>query len=88
MTDIPVVTVVDDPGGVGFHIDGLWAYLAVGEQDGGEGVVAWNNMPLIAADRARLDSLRPYAEQVAKAAAKRVVLVRFDQRTDVEVLEP
>jgi hypothetical protein len=34
-------------------------------------------MPLIAADKTRLDQLRPLAKQVGEAAGKRVVLKRF-----------
>lgn len=87
----PGFAVVHDPGGLGYRITELWAWLAVHE-DGDEGVSAASlggvMMPLLGADRARVESLRPYAEMSARATGKRVVLARFDVRTDVEVIEP
>lgn len=78
-----------DEGGVGFVITELWAYLAV-HDDGDEGIIAWTSpggitLPLIAADRARLDKLR-YAEATAQISGKPVVLVRFLGRVEVERL--
>lgn len=78
-----------DPGGLGFRIETLWAYLAV-HDDGDEGVIAASiggvMMPLVAADEARLRDLRPYAEQVVALTGKAVRLVRFDHRVVEEVL--
>jgi len=83
--------VMHDEGGTGFHIERLWAYVAV-HDDGDEGIVgatvAGNLMPLVAADKARLDQLRPWAEAAARASDKAVRLVRFDRRTDVETIRP
>ena len=71
-------------GGVGFRITRLWAYLAVHDDDD-EGVIGMQTpdgwVPLVAADRARLASLRPYAEHVAASAGLVVRLVRFEQMT-------
>lgn len=82
---------VHDPGGTGFVIHELWAYVAV-HADSDEGVIGASIngmvMPLVAADRTRLDELRPYAERAAAFAGKPVKLVRFTAREDVETIEP
>lgn len=83
--------VIIDGGGVGFQIGTLWAYLAV-HDDQDEGVISMptviGHMPLIGADRTRVESLRPHAEKIARATRKQVRLVRFDNRTVEETLEP
>jgi hypothetical protein len=75
-----------DFNGVGFRIADLHAFLAVDRSDGDEGIMAIGQpaIPMIAADKTRLDLLRPYAEQIAKAGGFRVKLVRFTARIDVE----
>lgn len=45
-------------------------------------------MPLVAADQARLEQLRPYALQVARDLGRPVLLVRFSGRELVETLRP
>ncbi len=74
----------------GYRIDRLFAYLSVDAN--GEGVAAATIngilMPLIGADADRVMALRPYAEEVARLSGRPVRLVRFDTRTEVEVLEP
>lgn len=71
----------------GFRIESIWAYLAVAADDdegviGVYGPMGW--IPAVAADRARLDALRPEVEAIARVTGQRIVLTRFDQRTDVE----
>src|SRR5664279_1316497 len=66
---------------------GLPCDLAIhGNGDGG--IVAWNGLPLIAADLIRLQQLRPMAEKVAKASGHSIRLVRFTTRTEIDVIEP
>jgi hypothetical protein len=78
-------------GGVGFRIQALHAYLAI-HDDGDEGVIGVPThvgiIPAIAADRTRLDELRPVVEKIAKAEGKRVKLVRFNNREVIEEIEP
>ena len=50
--------------------------------------MAWNGLPLIAADLIRLQQLRPMAEKVAKASGHSIRLVRFTTRTEIDVIEP
>lgn len=71
------------------QITELFAFITEDSGPDDEGVVAFNVeghvwMPMVAADRARVDSLRPMAEAIAKATGQKIHLVRFSTR---EVLE-
>lgn len=70
--DVPAPTATE------FRIEHIWAFLSV-DENGEEGVIAFRDgdtqMPMIAANEARLDDLLPIAQ-----------LVRFDQRTDLGVI--
>lgn len=74
------------------RIDELWAWVA---SDGdGEGVLAAPigsstlTMPLVGADRERMESFRPVAQSMADAFEVEVKLVRFMTRTEIETLHP
>jgi hypothetical protein len=76
-------------------IESIWAFVSLDPRDGNEGVCAamigGAMMPLIAADRARLASLRPIAMAIAKTAAltgTTIKLVQFTRRIETEVIEP
>jgi hypothetical protein len=75
--------------GVGFVIHDIYAFIAV-HADGDEGIVGIGDpmLPMIAADLARLQALRPYAQQVADTSGLTVRLVRFTTRTDLDVITP
>jgi hypothetical protein len=74
------------------RIDAIWAFLSI--DDGGEGVVAaplqlrMASVPLIAADKARLDSLKPLARKLATVFKKPIRLVKFSTRENVETYQP
>lgn len=76
-----------------FHIDQLFAFI-VRDQDGTEGVCGWLNpatgqwVPLIGADLARVEALRPIAAGLAKSANTPITLAFFSTRHDIEVLKP
>lgn len=72
-------------------IDAMYAFIAVDED--GEGVTAFQSpkmgwIPMVAADKDRVDSLRPIAQGIATQTGQRIVLAKFEQRTDLEILEP
>jgi hypothetical protein len=72
-------------------IERIWAWLSV-DAAGNEGVLAGPSpfgglMPLIAADEARLESLRPMARAIAAGAKMRIVLARFETRADLELID-
>lgn len=79
--------------GLGYVIQEMWAWLSIHE-DGDEGVIGYYNpdmggwMPLVGADRERIESFRAYANQAATLSGKPVVLARFSVRTDVEQFDP
>ena len=74
------------------RIDNIWAVLSVDE--GGEGVVAapiqkgMLTVPLIAADEAHLEDILQVAHALAKMTGKRMKLVRFSSRHEVEDIIP
>lgn len=82
--------IVDSPS-LGYRIDRLFAYVAL--DDEGEGVVSMTmpglgTVPFVGADSDRMLSLRPQAQLIAKQTGKQVKLIRFDTRTEVEVIDP
>lgn len=84
--------IIHDPGGLGFEIEEVWAFVAVHDEDGDEGVIGapapgGGHMPLIAADKERLESLRPMAELIAEKTGKEINLVKFHQREHVETIK-
>jgi hypothetical protein len=85
------IDVNEGKGGVGFRIRELWAFLAV-HDDNDEGVVGmltpngW--VPMVVADKTRLDQLLPKARELARSQGKTIRLVRFHVRQDVEVFHP
>lgn len=74
---------------VGKRIDELFAFVSV-DKDGTEGVCAafvrgvW--MPLVGADMARVDSLRPIASVVAEESGMTIRLIRFCKREELETI--
>lgn len=73
------------------RIDEIWAFVSVDPNDGNEGIIAqtmgdtW--MPFVAADKARLDALRPIVEHLVHKRGITVKLVKFTQREEIETLE-
>jgi hypothetical protein len=72
------------------RIDAIWAALSLDE--GGEGVCAapigGMTLPLIAADKRRLDQIIPIARRIAELFNKPVRLAKFTRREDVEIYQP
>ena len=74
-----------------FRITTIHAFTTIGE-DGDEGIPAilldgtW--MPMVCADKARLDSMRPQAQAIATRTGKSIKLVRFSVRSDIETIVP
>ena len=73
------------------RIESITAFVV--EDDTGEGVAAFLGpkgmwLPMVAADPERVASLRPHAEAIVKASGKRIRVVRFTTRTELDVIEP
>jgi hypothetical protein len=83
-------TLAHDPGNYMGRIESIWAYLSLDE--GGEGVCAFpfgkTTLPMIAADKHRLDQLKPAARAIAHTFNKPVRLAKFTKREDVEIFQP
>ena len=68
-------------------IEEIFAYVGV-DDDGNESVAelqipgCW--VPLVATDWDRVQSLKPLASQIAKAAGRPMKLVKFRERIEVE----
>lgn len=86
----PVDALNNNPPNYLGRIDNIWAFLSL--DDGGEGVCAaplgGMTVPLIAADKRRLDILKPIARVLAHKFAKPVRLAKFTTREDVEIYQP
>lgn len=79
------------------RITEIFAFIAEDEGPDDEGVAAWVSpfpplggtwVPLVGADMERAESLKPYAKLIATAMGKRIRLVRFSVREELEVIEP
>lgn len=76
-----------------FRIEHIWAFIAIDPKDNSEGIMAWYGPsggaePMLAADKSRLESLRPIARSQAKATGQRIKLVKFTVRKDEEFIDP
>lgn len=81
----------DTDGGTGFRIEAMWAYVVL-HGDGDEAIPAQSiggaMMPMLGADRVRVQALRPLVREMATLLGKPIKLVRFEHRVDEEVIEP
>ena len=70
-------------------IEEIWAFIAEEGPDD-EGLCAFKLgdswLPLVGADKARIESLKPMAERIAKTTGKEILLAKFSVRTDVQVI--
>lgn len=72
-------------------IDTISAFIAIDKT--GEGITAFMTadgqwVPMVAADKERVESLRSIAQTLATASGRRIVLAEFSTRADLEILEP
>lgn len=71
-------------------IEGMYAFLVQDPEQGIEGLAAFKIpgeeiwMPMVAADKERLESLREHAEAVAKATGHIIKVCRFSKREDID----
>lgn len=72
------------------RIDELFAFIA--SDTDGEGLPAFRDgnvmLPMVCADKARVDSLREIARLIAKTSGNKITLCRFSVREEIEVIEP
>ena len=72
------------------RIDSLYAFVAEESGPEDEGIIGiqtdWGWMPLVGADMARVESLRPLAESIGQQTGKRIKLLHFETRQEVEII--
>jgi hypothetical protein len=70
-------------------IDQMFAFVAVDPKDDTEGLVGFTSngmwVPMVGADPAMVEKLRPIAREIGRASGKTVRLLRFSQRTEEPV---
>lgn len=73
------------------RIDAVWMWISTDET--GEGVLGapllgpGTLLPLIAADEARLTSIRPWAQKIAEAKGIKVKLIKLTTREEIEEID-
>ena len=71
-------------------IEEMYALIATSEE--GEGLTGMQvgnmMMPMVAADKERVDSLRQAAQHISNVSGKEIKLVRFSLREELEVIKP
>lgn len=69
----------------------MYAFVVEDSGPDDEGIVGMSTgsswMPLVGADMARVDSLRPIAVSIAKRTGKKVKLLHFTKRTELEIIQ-
>jgi len=70
------------------RVDEIFAFVSE-DADGDEGICAFVGeggmwMPMVCADMARVDSLRPMAKAIRQKTGMKIKLVRFSKRSFVE----
>lgn len=72
------------------RIDELYAFIA--QDTDGEGLPAFMHngmmLPMVCADKARVDSLRAIAAEMVLQSGNKITLCRFSVREEIEVIEP
>lgn len=72
------------------HIDEIFAFVSEDEH-GNEGVCGFRTndgtfLPMVCADKARVDSLREMADLIKRTSGMQIKLLRFSKRSLIEVL--
>jgi len=74
------------------RITEIFAFIAEDAGPDDEGIAAFRHgqlwMPMVAADIARVESLRKMAEGISQARGMTIKLVRFTAREELEMIRP
>lgn len=81
----------DDGTRRGDRVNEVFAWLSVDQKDDCEGIIAGQAgttlIPLVGADRDRIESYRSTAKAAAKQFNVTIKLVRFSEREELEVID-
>lgn len=76
----------------GERIDEMWAWTTIDPADQTEGVLGLHSpdgwIPMVGADRERMESLRAYVQALVEAQGFTATMVRFTQREEMDRIEP
>ena len=76
----------------GERIDEMWAWTTIDPADSTEGVLGLHSpdgwIPMVGADRNRMESLRTYVQALVDLQGFTATMVRFTQREEMERIEP
>jgi hypothetical protein len=76
----------------GKQIEQMWAWTTVDPQDDTEGVIGVHTpdgwLPLVGADRARMESVRPIVQSLAAQGGFTATLVQFTDRVVIDAVTP
>lgn len=83
--------IIDAPPNYLKKIEEVWMFVSVDE--GGEGVCSAELIPgvlvpLLGADKARVDDLIPVARMMANRGGKKIKLIKFSVREEIMEIEP
>ncbi len=73
-------------------IEVMYAFVAVEKEPDDEGVAAvrfgdvW--MPLVGADMARVEALKPLAQKLVNLTGKKITIIKFTNRETIETFTP
>ena len=71
-------------------IEQIYAFIAEDTGPDDEGVTGFATgmgwMPMVGADIDRIESLKPIAQQIAKSTGKKIKLIKFTNREEVETI--
>jgi hypothetical protein len=73
-------------------IEEMYAFISYDKDDNDEGICAFNTgfntwMPMVGADMARVESLKPVAQQIANMTGKKIKICKFSTREVLEIIE-
>lgn len=73
-------------------IETMYAFVAEDTSPDDEGIIGIDTplgwMPLVGGDMELVESLKPHAMNIARQLGKRVKLLQFETRKEIEVIEP
>ncbi len=72
------------------RIDSLYAFVAEDSGPEDEGIIGVQTeqgwLPLVGADMARVEALRPLAKSIGQQTGKTIKLLHFETRKEVEII--
>jgi hypothetical protein len=72
-------------------IEEMYAFISYDKDDNDEGICAMNTrgmwIPMVGADMARVESLKPVAQQIVSMTGKKIKICKFSTREVLEIIK-